>query len=372
MHYNPTLLFCIFFLLFTSCKEKKSSVQTDLPSEFPHSPQTLTLLFCGDIMQHLPQIHSAHEPSEKDYKYRKCFKYIAPYWADADFVIANLETTLGNKDFSGYPRFCSPWQIARDLHQLGVTTIVTANNHSCDQLGKGIANTIYYLDSLKIPHTGTFTDTLSYQKEHPLYLKKNGFKIALLNYTYGTNGLPVPKGFVVPHIDTTVIRQDIQRARRDTATNIIAFMHWGYEYHSLPNKEQRTLGKWLHEQGADIVIGSHPHVVQPIEYYIPDKDTLGVTAFSLGNFISNQSQQGTEGGICIRLTLTKPRDLPVHYQMKPIKFYMYRPYEEGRRRYYVVPESLADSVMKDFHLTKSKNFFRRTDSILQSSKTFRF
>jgi hypothetical protein len=68
----------------------------------------------------------------------------------------------------------------------------------------------------------------------------------------------------------------------------------------------------------------------------------------------------------------KPRDLPVHYQMKPIKFYMYRPYEEGRRRYYVVPESLADSVMKDFHLTKSKNFFRRTDSILQSSKTFRF
>ena len=177
MHYNPTLLFCIFFLLFTSCKEKKSSVQTDLPSEFPHSPQTLTLLFCGDIMQHLPQIHSAHEPSEKDYKYRKCFKYIAPYWADADFVIANLETTLGNKDFSGYPRFCSPWQIARDLHQLGVTTFVTANNHSCDQLGKGIANTIYYLDSLKIPHTGTFTDTLSYQKEHPLYLKKNGFKI---------------------------------------------------------------------------------------------------------------------------------------------------------------------------------------------------
>ena len=157
MHYNPTLLFCIFFLLFTSCKEKKSSVQTDLPSEFPHSPQTLTLLFCGDIMQHLPQIHSAHEPSEKDYKYRKCFKYIAPYWADADFVIANLETTLGNKDFSGYPRFCSPWQIARDLHQLGVTTFVTANNHSCDQLGKGIANTIYYLDSLKIPHTGTFT-----------------------------------------------------------------------------------------------------------------------------------------------------------------------------------------------------------------------
>ena len=354
MHYNRILLFCIVFLLFTSCKEKKPPVQTDYSLKLPHPSQTLTLLFCGDIIQHLPQIYSAHEPSEKDYKYQKCFKYIAPYWADADFVIANLETTLGNKDFSGYPRFCSPWQIARDLHQLGVTTFVTANNHSCDQLGKGITNTIYYLDSLGIPHTGTFTDTLNYKKRHPLYLQKDGFKIALLNYTYGTNGLPVPKGFVVPHIDTTAIKQDIQLAHRDTATNIIAFMHWGYE------------------QGADMVIGSHPHVVQPIEYYTSNKDTLGVTVFSLGNFISNQSQQGTEGGICIRVTLTKPRNNPVRYQMEPIKFYMYRPYEEGRRRYYVVPENLADSIMKDFHLTKSKNFFKKTDTILKSTKTFSF
>ena len=103
MHYNRILLFCIVFLLFTSCKEKKPPVQTNYSLKLPHPSQTLTLLFCGDIIQHLPQIYSAHEPSEKDYKYQKCFKYIAPYWADADFVIANLETTLGNKDFSALP-----------------------------------------------------------------------------------------------------------------------------------------------------------------------------------------------------------------------------------------------------------------------------
>ena len=96
MHYNRILLFCIVFLLFTSCKEKKPPVQTDYSLKLPHPSQTLTLLFCGDIIQHLPQIYSAHEPSEKDYKYQKCFKYIAPYWADADFVIANLETTDGS------------------------------------------------------------------------------------------------------------------------------------------------------------------------------------------------------------------------------------------------------------------------------------
>ncbi len=367
-----SFLVCTIFLLFISCKEKKTPTPSDYSLEFPQTPQTLTLLFCGDIIQHLPQIYSAHEPSEQDYKYRKCFRYIAPYWADADFVIANLETTLGNKDFTGYPRFCSPWQVVRDLHDLGVTTFVTANNHCCDGLGEGITNTIHYLDSLGIPHTGIFTDTLSYRKRHPLYLQKDGFKIALLNYTYGTNGLPIPKGFVVSLIDTTAIKKDIRQTRRDSATNVIAFMHWGYEYHNFPNKEQRALGKWLHEQGVDIVIGSHPHVVQPIEYYTLGKDTLGITVFSLGNFISNQSQQGTEGGICIRLTLTKPQHLPTRYQMEPIKFYMYRPYEAGRRRYYVVPERLVDSIIKDNRLPKSRNFFRKTDSILKSTKTFSF
>lgn len=111
MHYNRILLFCIVFLLFTSCKEKKSPVQTDYSLEFPHSSQTLTLLFCGDIIQHLPQIYSAHEPSEKDYKYQKCFKYIAPYWADADFVIANLETTLGIKTFPVIPASALPGKL---------------------------------------------------------------------------------------------------------------------------------------------------------------------------------------------------------------------------------------------------------------------
>lgn len=148
-------------------------------------------------------------------------------------------------------------------------------------------------------------------------------------------------------------------------------MHWGYEYHNFPNKEQRALSKWLHEQGADMVIGSHPHVVQPIEYYTSDKDTLGVTVFSLGNFISNQSQQGTEGGICIRVTLTKPRNHPVRYQMEPIKFYMYRPYEEGRRRYYVY-RKIWLTCYERFSSDEKQDFFKKTDTILKSTKTFSF
>ena len=362
------LLGIIFFL--PSCKEEKKPIKIDHTIEIPTMPRTLSLFFCGDVIQHLPQIYSAHEPTEKDYNYLKCFRYIAPLWHDSDFVIANLETTLSDKEFSGYPRFSSPWQIARDLQRLGVTTFVTANNHCCDQLAQGITKTIYYLDSLGIAHTGIFMDTLSYMKRNPLYLQKDGFKIALLNYTYGTNGLPIPKGFVVSLIDTTVIKRDIRQAQRDSATNIITFMHWGYEYHTSPNKEQKTLAAWLHAQGADIVIGSHPHVVQPLEYNLMDKDTTGVTVYSLGNFISNQTYQGTDGGICVRLILTQPETGKTRYNMETIKFYTYRPYEEGRLRYYVVPEILADSVVKDYHLAKSKRFFRKTDSILNSSVKF--
>lgn len=351
-------------ILLLACKEEKKPARADHAIQIPATPDTVSLFFCGDIIQHLPQIYDAHNPTEKDYKYLKCFRYIAPYWHDSDFVIANLETTLSDKEYSGYPRFSSPWQIARDLQRLGVTTFVTANNHCCDQLARGITKTIYYLDSLGIAHTGIFMDTLSYKKRNPLYLRKDNFKIALLNYTYGTNGLPIPKGFVVSLIDTTVIKRDIQQAKRDSATNIIAFMHWGYEYHTSPNKEQKALATWLHAQGADIVIGSHPHVVQPIEYILSGKDTVGVTAYSLGNFISNQSYKGTDGGICIRLTLTRPEAKTTRYTMETIKFYTYRPFEEGRTRYYVVPEALSDSVIKDYHLIKSKRFFKQTDSIL--------
>ncbi len=355
-------------LLFTACQEKKTLDAINYPQEQHDSIQTITLLFCGDVMQHQPQIQSARDAAGKDYKYKKCFQHIAPDWIDPDFVIANLETTLGNDDFSGYPCFRSPWQLARDLHELGVTTFVTSNNHCCDRQAKGIASTIHYLDSLKIPHTGTFIDTLSYQTHAPLYLEKEGFKIALLNYTYGTTGIPVPQGFFVSLIDTNIIKQDIQHARRDSATNIIAFMHWGNEYQHFPSSEQLLMGKWLHEQGVDLVIGSHPHVVQPIEYHTRNNDTTGITVYSLGNFISNQSQPGTDGGICVRLTLTKPWCHATRYHMETIKFVMHRPYEEGVRQYYVVPENQADRVLVGNQLAKSKRFFKATDSILSWKK----
>lgn len=327
-------------------------------------PQSLTLFFFGDVMQHDPQIKGAYNPVTQEYDYKHCFQYMVPYWQAADFVIANLETTLDDKNFGGYPNFCSPWQLARDLQFCGVDILTTNNNHSCDKGATGIRRTIQWLDSLEIGHTGTFTDTLSWQKSVPLYIRQEGFKIALLSYTYGTNGIPVTGGQVVSMIDSAVILNDIAKARLDSATHIIAIMHWGDEYFTSPNATQKGLARWLHDNSADIVIGSHPHVVQPVEYTTQGTDTTGVTVYSLGNFISNQSKRYTTGGIGLRLTLSRNREGKTGYRMEYLNNYVYRPIENGRRRYYVVPENYAHEIPALQADSTARQSYRDTDSII--------
>lgn len=327
-------------------------------------PQSLTLFFFGDIMQHDPQIQGAYNPETKEYDYKHCFQYMVPYWQSADYVIANLETTLDNKNFGGYPNFCSPWQLARDLQFCGVDILTTNNNHSCDKGAVGIRHTIQWLDSLGIGHTGTFIDTLSRQKSVPLYIRHESFKIALLSYTYGTNGIPVTEGQVVSMIDSAVILKDITKAQQDSATNIIAMMHWGDEYFTSPNATQQGLALWLHANGVDMVIGSHPHVVQPVEYTMQGTDTTGVTVYSLGNFISNQSRRYTTGGIGVRLTLSRNREGKSGYRMEYLNNYVYRPIENGKRRYYVVPETYAHTISSLQSDSIARQSYRDTDSIM--------
>lgn len=348
----------IFFLL-TSLV----NAQPWLVYNTPYPRDSVTLFFIGDVMQHAPQITSAWDPSGQDYNYLHCFQYIRPYWEKADYVFANLETTLSDRDFSGYPQFCAPWQLARDLKHSGVDIFTTNNNHSCDKGHKGIRRTIYYLDSLQIPHTGTFTDTLSWIKQTPFYIRHNSFKIALLSYTYGTNGIPVTKGQVVSMIDTFAMKRQIEKAHLDTATHVIVVMHWGIEYETSPNPEQKKLAAWLHKHGADIIIGSHPHVVQPLEYVTAGNDTSGVTVYSLGNFISNQSQRYTNGGISVILTLRQQKDHTC-YQMQYLSSYVYRPLENGKRRYYIIPEPDAATLLGKQDSSLYRQFYTDTDSII--------
>ena len=331
------LLLPFFFIVPAACEQTPPHPDAQVPFRFPKPDSAVTLFFCGDIMIHEPQIHNAFHPEYDDYHFLPCFQHIAPYWIEADFAIANLETTLGDDEFSGYPRFRAPWQLARDLQRAGISALVLANNHCCDQGTKGIRQTLHFLDSLQIPHTGIFQDTLP----HPLYLRKNGFKIALLNYTYGTNGLPVPQGFTVSPLDTNRMRKDIEQARKDTATHVVAFVHWGDEYHTTPNARQRQLARWLRTRGVDMIIGSHPHVVQPVEYATCGEDTTGLVAYSLGNFISNQSRPGTDRGLCLRVTLVRSADNHTRYHVVPIPVRTHKTCHDGKQDYSVRPDTAS-------------------------------
>ncbi len=262
----------------------------------------LSLLFLGDIMQHDSQITDAFDRASGSYDYHPCFKFVKPYTQAVDLAIGNLEVTLAGKPYKGYPQFSAPDELLTAIKDMGLDVLVTANNHCVDRGREGLERTIDMLDSMNILHTGTFKTQTEKNKAHPLIIEKSGFRIALLNYTYGTNGLPVTKPNIVNLIDTVAIRKDIIKARSLKTDAIIVFTHWGAEYESLPSKSQKDITELCFKYGARLVIGSHPHVIQPMEWR---KKENQLVAYSLGNFVSGQRKQYTDGGAMIRLELEK-------------------------------------------------------------------
>ena len=262
----------------------------------------LSLLFLGDIMQHDSQIADALDKATGTYDYRPCFQYVKPYIQSVDVAIGNLEVTLAGKPYKGYPQFSAPDELLLALKDMGMDVIVTANNHSVDRGKAGLERTITMLDSFNLSHTGTFRDKEEKDRNHPLMVERQGFKLAILNYTYGTNGLPVTRPNIVNMLDTATIRKDLIKAGELNADAIIVFPHWGGEYQSLPSKNQKAVADLCFRYGATLVIGAHPHVVQPMSWF---KEKNQLVAYSLGNFVSGQRKRYTDGGAMIRIELEK-------------------------------------------------------------------
>lgn len=262
----------------------------------------LSLLFLGDFMQHDSQIAAAYNKAAGTYDYGPCFRYVKPYIEAVDLAVGNLEVTLAGKPYTGYPQFSAPDQLLTALKDLGMDVMVTANNHCVDRGNSGLVRTIDKLDSMGILHTGTFKSEEEKEKSYPLLVTTQGFRLAFLNYTYGTNGLPVKPPGVVNFIDTAAIRKDLARARNENPDAIIVFAHWGTEYESMPSKAQKEVARLCFKHGARLVIGSHPHVLQPMEW---NKAENRFVAYSLGNFVSGQRKRYTDGGAMVRIELEK-------------------------------------------------------------------
>ena len=298
----------------------------------------ITLIFTGDIMQHMPQVEAAWNDELGVYIYDSCFKYISPWLAGADLAISNLETTLAGKPYSGYPAFSSPDELVTGMLHAGIDIVGTANNHCCDRGRNGIERTVSVLDSLGMMHMGTYRSAEAYHKENPMIVNTRGFRLAFLNYTYGTNGIPVPENNVVSLIEKDRMQADMKAAHDSAVDMTIVFIHWGEEYQRAPNTFQKDIAEYLFSNGADIIIGSHPHVIQPMEWRKSDtlkKEQLVV--WSLGNYVSNQRKRYTDGGSIFTVKLQK------HAGQTKIKdagyrlTWVYNPIEKGKRQYYILP-----------------------------------
>lgn len=316
-----------------------------LPLLLSAQTDTLRLIFAGDIMGHAPQIKSAEVVPNKKYDYTPCFRYIKPVLERADLAIGNLELTLpGKPPYNGYPMFRSPDDLATAVKEAGFDILVTANNHSNDSHGAGVISTINTLHEKGFQHTGTFKNSAERNATYPLMVYKNNFKIALLNYTYGTNGMPTDAPTIVNLIDTALIKADLYEARARKPHYIIVVMHWGLEYQLQENDEQRRLAKFLIRNGADMVIGSHPHVVQPIRterVTMPDGTAKeAIVVYSLGNFISNQQQPYTDGGILFQVDLLKQKGSPKvtvgQHGVIPVWRYVHKS-ASGKSTFYTLP-----------------------------------
>ncbi len=344
----------------------------------PAQTDTLRLIFAGDIMGHAPQITSARTAAG-GYDYAPCFKYVKPILERADIAIGNLEVTLpGVPPYTGYPMFRSPNELAKGLKSAGFDLLVTANNHSNDAHALGVTNTIETLRREGFLQTGTFKDQRDRDALYPLMLYKNGFKVALLNYTYDTNGVPTKAPTVVNLIDKAQIAADLAEARARKPHFIIVVMHWGLEYQLTENPVQREQVKFLIQNGADMIIGSHPHVVQPIKMEratMPDgteKEVLVV--YSLGNFISNQQKPDTDGGILFQVDLLKQKGSPVvrlgENGIIPVWRYVHKN-AAGKATYYALPISRVErnaDLVPGMPLTSQNAMLKYAESVRKRLK----
>lgn len=283
----------------------------------------------GDLMAHKPQITGA---ALKDkYDFSPSFALIAPYLRRADLMVGNLETTLSGaqRRFTGYPCFNTPDEFALAVKKAGFDLVSTANNHSLDRHGPGLFRTLKVLDSVGLAHQGSWASQEARQK--PLTVQVGPMTVAFVAWTYGTNGISMPKeapwalGLLS---DPQAVAADIAAAKKMRPDLIAALVHCGTEYKLTPPQSVVNLADSLIAQGVDLVLMSHPHVVQPVAVRTvktPQGIRRGLVAWSLGNFISCQRTHPRDWGVILQLdcwplphgTLVTASALPTWVRFRP-------------------------------------------------------
>lgn len=291
-----SIVFAFFFLCFSCTLCSGQDYTVPFPKPLKKQVDTVSLVFIGDVMMHSKQL---------DYDYKTFLEPIRSRLTEADLAVANMEFPLGGKPYTGYPVFSTPDGYADYVADCGVDVFLMANNHLLDKGTAGLTRTINYYEQMKedgkIQYTGAYASAESDSLLCPLMVVVKGIKIALINFTYGSN---LGGSAAWPKLEITNrdrIHRAVETAKEKGAEFIIALPHWGVEYELRHGKSQESLATFLSKEGVDAVIGAHPHVVQ-------DTCKIGNTAviYSMGNAISNMSAKNTRLELMVRVKIVPP------------------------------------------------------------------
>lgn len=345
----------------------------------PQEPAELLIVATGDIMVHKTQFPSALNPATGDFEFAKWFAPVEKYLREGDVTIGNLETTLAGEElaYTGYPAFNTPESLAADLKKAGFSVMSTANNHCMDRLEAGVQRTAMHLEKAGLAFTGTARS--AGERDNFPIMEKNGIRAAFLAYTYGTNGIPIPGGkkYLVNMIDEDLIRKDIGSARKKGAEIVVVSMHWGQEYSREPNEEQQQLAGKIISWGGDLILGSHPHVLQRVEFISTgDEESRreGVVVYSLGNFIADQIMKHTDSGMILRIHYRRDEEGRISVakiNCVPTWIHIYS--QGGPRQFRVVSvdDALADyrrgsdPLLRDYHAQRLEEVREETLGLIR-------
>ncbi len=273
------------------------------------SISTISISVVGDLMCHSPQYEYARVDKDS-FDFKTVFREVISLLSQADFAFGNLETVTAGKEmggYSGYPKFNTPSTYITALADAGFDLLVTSNNHSLDRGEIGVIKTIEQINKNKLAQTGTFLSPRDRDSIRSFNIK--GIKFAILSYSYGTNGNPIPRGkdYLINLIKYDLIKKDIEEARLGGNDIVIVNFHFGDEYKREPVQYQKEVVDKTIEMGADIIIGGHPHVIQPINFFKTNNTAIdtGLVAYSMGNFISNQRKRYTDSGMILTIKIAK-------------------------------------------------------------------
>ena len=361
----------------------------------PTTVKTATIGVMGDLLLH-PQVQDASKTGDDTYDFNPMFQYIKPYIEELDYGVINFEGTLSTKEwgYSGYPLFKYPENVIDSTLATGFKLMLTANNHIGDGRPTGFQHTLNLFEQKGADYVGSRKDTTGKQ-----YLVKdiNGINIGMANWTYGViadNGRVSVNGIPVTNKDDMLVnvfdygklelfynqvKIDIENMKNEGAEIIVYYMHWGNEYKIVENNYQKQIAQQLCDLGVDVIVGGHPHVLQPMEYLTSgDGKHNTICIYSLGNAVSNQRKNfmdrksgHTEDGVLFRFTITKKGDEAAYLSgVTYLPTWVNLRTENNRRIYEIIPLDIEKGWESYFRtqaeIDSANESYERSKAILET------